>query len=169
MLLGHKGLPKGHEHRRRDANLKSMLNHFPKAVPEIPVSNVQKAAEYYVNALGFHLDWHNAEYGIAAVSQGECRMFLSDAPFRQGYGTVGPVMVWLNLNTKLEVDELYHRWRRAGAKTLDEPEDKPWRLREFRIADPDGNQLRVFFDFTWETRPDGTDHSVHTRPDGLPE
>ena len=26
-----------------------MLTHFPKAVPEIPVSNVEKAAEYYVN------------------------------------------------------------------------------------------------------------------------
>ena len=28
-----------------------MLTHFPKAVPEIPVSNVEKAAEYYVKAL----------------------------------------------------------------------------------------------------------------------
>src|SRR4051812_45988054 len=28
-----------------------MLTHFPQAVPEIPVSNVNKAAEYYVNVL----------------------------------------------------------------------------------------------------------------------
>jgi catechol 2,3-dioxygenase-like lactoylglutathione lyase family enzyme len=34
-----------------------MLTHFPQAVPEIPVSNVEKAAEYYVNVLGFHFDW----------------------------------------------------------------------------------------------------------------
>lgn len=38
----------------------------------------------------------------------------------------------------------------AGAKILAEPEDKPWRLREFRVADPDGNQLRVFYGFGWE-------------------
>jgi catechol 2,3-dioxygenase-like lactoylglutathione lyase family enzyme len=30
-----------------------MLTHFPQAVPEIPVSNIDKAAEYYVDVLGF--------------------------------------------------------------------------------------------------------------------
>ena len=127
-----------------------MPMHFPQAVPEIPVSNVEKAAEYYVNVLGFDFDWGNDEGGIGGISQGGCRMFLTNAPFRQYYGNVGTVVVWLNLASKQEVDELYHRWRDAGAKILAEPEDKPWRLREFRVADPDGNQLRVFYDFRWE-------------------
>src|ERR1700680_134011 len=30
---------------------------FPAAVPEIPVSDVGKAAEYYVKNLGFKIDW----------------------------------------------------------------------------------------------------------------
>ena len=50
----------------------------------------------------------------------------------------------MNLESKEEVDELYRRWQQAGAKIVAGPEDKPWRLREFRVADLDDNQLRVF-------------------------
>ena len=77
-----------------------MLTHFPQAVPEIPVSNVDKAAEYYVNVLGFSLDWGNDDGGIGGVSQGDCRMFLTNAPFRAVHGPKGPVIVWLNLSSK---------------------------------------------------------------------
>jgi hypothetical protein len=77
-----------------------VLTHLPRAVPEIPVSHVEKAAEYYVNVLGFHFDWGNDEGGIGGISQGECRMFLTNAPFRQHYGSGGTIVVWLNLDSK---------------------------------------------------------------------
>ncbi len=130
-----------------------MLTHIPQAVPEIPVRNVDQAAEYYVNVLGFSYDWGNDEGGIGGISQGDCRMFLTNPSFAETYGTGGPIVVWLNLNNKPEVDELYERWNAAGARILAPPEDKPWLLREFRVADPDGNQLRVFYDFSRDVKP----------------
>ena len=130
------------------------LTRLPGAVPEIPVRNVEKAAEYYVDVLGFSFDWGSDVGGIGGISQGDCRMFLTNAPFRAQYGTGGPVMVWLNLQSKQEVDQLYECWRQSGAKIVASPEDKPWNLREFRIEDVDGNQLRVFYDFSWELQHD---------------
>src|SRR5499425_96020 len=118
--------------------LENMITQFPQAVPEIPVINVEKSAEYYVSALGFHFDWGNDEGGIGGISQGDCRMFLTNPVFRGNQGINGTIIIWLNLNSKQEVDELYQRWQSAGAKMLAEPEDKPWHLREFRVADLDG-------------------------------
>lgn len=125
-----------------------MLIGIPKAIPEIPVRDVEKAAEYYADVLGFSFDWGDDQGGIGGISQGECRMFLTNPQFREQYGTAGAVMIWLNLDNKHEVDELYQRWREAGARILAEPEH----LREFRVGDLDGNQLRVFYDFSWELR-----------------
>ncbi len=127
-----------------------MVASLPAAVPELPVSNVDTAAKYYVDVLGFRFDWGDDEGGIGGISQGACRMFLTNAPFHERYGTGGPAMVWLNVNSRDEVDELYRRWHRAGATIVSPPEDKPWNLREFIVADPDDNRLRVFYDFTSE-------------------
>jgi uncharacterized glyoxalase superfamily protein PhnB len=126
-----------------------MSEEFPAAVPEIPVHDVAKAADYYVQRLGFHRDW--GDEAIGQVSRGNCRLFLTEDAFREPYGnTRGPVVIWLNLNNKKEVDELYEAWSQRGARIVSRPESKPWHLHEFTAADEDGNLLRVFYDFAWE-------------------
>ncbi len=120
---------------------------FPVPVPEIPAANVDKAAAYYVNILGFTLDWGDDQGGIAGISRGNCRLFVTNRSFRESYGNIGPIVFWLNLESKGEVDELFAQWKAAQAKIVSEPEDKPWNLREFMAADLDGNLIRVFYDF----------------------
>jgi uncharacterized glyoxalase superfamily protein PhnB len=120
---------------------------FPSAVPEIPVSHIDKAAEYYQAQLGFELDWGGEELGLAGISKGNCRMFLASPNYRKQYGNVGPVLTWLNLGSKEEVDELYELWSSSRAKLVSRPESKPWGLHEFTAEDPDGNLFRVFYDF----------------------
>lgn len=57
------------------------------------------------------------------------------------------MLLWLNLASRAEVDELFDEWNTAQTKIVAAPQDKPWNLREFVAADPDGNLIRVFYDF----------------------
>ena len=123
-----------------------MSEPFPGAVPEMPVSDVARAAVYYERCLGFNWDW--GIEGIGQVSRGSCRLFLTDGPFRKGAGT--PVTIWINLDSKAEVDALHEAWNNSGARIVAAPASEPWNLHEFTAADLDGNLLRVFYDFAWE-------------------
>ena len=120
---------------------------FPAAVPEIPVADADKSLAYYVDVFGFTVDWKDRQSGIAGITRGSCRLFLANCSFRKQHGNMGPVLFWLNLDSKDEVDNLFTEWKASQAKIISEPEDKPWKLREFVATDLDGNLIRVFYDF----------------------
>jgi predicted lactoylglutathione lyase len=82
----------------------AMKSTFPGAIPEIPVRDINEAAAYYESNLGFTVDWRDEELGLAGISKGNCRMFLANSNYRKAYGNVGPVLTWLNLESKEEVD-----------------------------------------------------------------
>src|SRR5437868_1719022 len=129
-----------------------MLPELPGAVPEIPVSDVAAAAEYYRDKLSFTVDWVEVDLALAGVSRDQCRLFLAGPGFRATRGNVGPASTWLNLSDKGEVDRLHRAWRSTDAILLSDPESKPWGLHEFTAADPDGNRFRVFYDFATPER-----------------
>jgi predicted lactoylglutathione lyase len=143
---------------RKDTKLNQesyMKSDFPAPVPEIPVSDINAAATYYQNNLGFTLDWSDEGLGLAGISKGHCRMFLANQPFRSGYGNTGPILTWLNLDSNEAVDDLYRVWSASNARLISAPESKPWGLHEFTAADLDGNLFRVFYDFATPEREKG--------------
>jgi uncharacterized glyoxalase superfamily protein PhnB len=117
------------------------------AIPEIPVSNIRESMAYYASCLGFTIDWGGEELGLAGISKGDCRIFLADPDYRKEYANIGKVVIWLNLVSKDEVDDLHRLWRASSAKLISAPESKSWGLHEFVAADLDDNLLRVFYDF----------------------
>jgi predicted lactoylglutathione lyase len=129
-----------------------MIPHLPGAVPEIPVSDINSATTYYRERLSFEVDWIAGDIDLAGVSRDHCRLFLAGPPFREARGNVSPVLTWLNLSSKAEVDALHDAWRATNAILLSAPESKPWGLHEFTAADPDGNLFRVFYDFATPER-----------------
>jgi predicted lactoylglutathione lyase len=127
---------------------------FPATCPEIPVSNLTAALAYYRDQLGFNVDWAEEQLGLACLSRGDTRMFMSTDEYRSVLGIKGPIVLWLNLSNRAEVDALHEQWAAAGARIADPPEAKPYnKLYEFFAQDIDGNYFRVFYDFAWEERP----------------
>jgi hypothetical protein len=59
----------------------AMKSKFPGAVPEIPVRDIK-------------------ELGLAGISKGNCRVFLANLDYRKEHGNIGPVLIWLNLESK---------------------------------------------------------------------
>src|SRR5262245_26154681 len=88
--------------------------------------------------------------GIGQVSRGDCRLFLTDDAFRKESGAREPVVTWINLESRAEVDAMHEAWSNSGARIVAVPESQPWNLHEFIAADLDDNLLRVFYDFAWE-------------------
>ena len=92
----------------------------------------------------FTLDWADADGGIAGISRGKCRLFLTNRTFRKAYGNIGSVLFGRNLDSKAEVNELCAEWNVARAKIVSKPADKAWKLGECTAADLDGNLSHVF-------------------------
>ena len=125
---------------------------LPQACPELPVADLTEALAYCRDRLGFSIDWADHGLGLAGISQGDSRLFVSSAAFRAGALNRGPLILWFNVHSRGEVDAIHARWQAAGARILTAPEPKPWKLHEFFAEDLDGNRLRVFYDFAWEER-----------------
>jgi predicted enzyme related to lactoylglutathione lyase len=100
--------------------------------PIIPVRDVPKAVDYYVNVLGFKKDWGDAMF--ASVSRGKVGLFLnSDEQGQPG------VWVWIGVS---DADALFAEYTAKGAKVRNTPQNYAWAY-EFQIEDPDGNVLRL--------------------------
>ncbi len=125
---------------------------FPPVCPEIPVADLAKSLAYYRDQFGFNIDWADEQLGLASLSRGETRAFMTNAGYRKHLGNQAPITLWLNLSNRDEIDALYREWADAGAIIAAPPEAQPHKLYEFFAQDPDGNIFRVFYDFAWEER-----------------
>lgn len=126
---------------------------LPAMCPDIPVADLAAALAYYRDSLGFAVDWSADGIGLACLSRGDTRLFMSNAQFRAPLGVRGPILLWLNLDGREEIDELHREWHAAGAKLSGPPAAHPdAKLYEFFAEDLDGNYIRVFYDYAWEER-----------------
>jgi uncharacterized glyoxalase superfamily protein PhnB len=112
---------------------------FVKTTPILRIFDESKAREFYVDFLGFTIDWeHRFEAGAPLymqVSKDQCVLHLSE---HYGDGTPGAAL-------RIETDDVdafqtelmskRYKYARPGV------EDMPWGTRDMSIKDPFGNRL----------------------------
>jgi catechol 2,3-dioxygenase-like lactoylglutathione lyase family enzyme len=112
---------------------------FKDCIPIITVRDVERATRFYVDVLGFSLDFETgAPHFVSGLFKDAVQLMLigSDGVnVRQQPGTA-------NLNFFAdEVDELFSACRDAAVEVIIEPGDRDYGQRDFAIRDPDGNVL----------------------------
>ncbi len=115
---------------------------FNQATPILRIFDEKKAKEFYIDYLGFKVDWeHRFEREMPLylqISRGGCHLHLSE---HHGDGTPGTKI-------RIECDDVkgfYMELKSKKYRYLNPGIDKvPWAQQEMCLADPFGNTL-IFF------------------------
>lgn len=107
-----------------------MCNEVENTIPVLRVRDMGVSKAFYVDKLGFRVDWGDGDT-VCQVSRDGHRIMLSE---EADIGT--PSWVWIGLRS----DKLFDRFLRLGLSVLQHPENKPWAY-EMKIRDVDGNVL----------------------------
>ncbi|MBI3790573.1 MAG: bleomycin resistance family protein [Gemmatimonadetes bacterium] len=100
--------------------------------PIFRVADVEASAAYYVEKLGFTIDWTAGD--VCCVRAHQFTLFLVE-------GDQGQPGAWAWLGVS-DVRALREHYRRTGAQIRHEPTNYAWAL-EMQVEDLDGNVLRV--------------------------
>jgi catechol 2,3-dioxygenase-like lactoylglutathione lyase family enzyme len=108
-------------------------------IPQLRITSAPRSLEFYVNGLGFAVDWqHQFEPGFPLFMQltreGQT-IFLTE---HIGDCAVGGAVYFL----VPDVDRCFAEFSGRGVSPTAPPADTPWGTREMLATDPDGNRLR---------------------------
>jgi uncharacterized glyoxalase superfamily protein PhnB len=107
-------------------------------VPELPVADVERAQQHYRDTLGFEIGWLYPGGEIGAVSRGQVGIF-----FRKTTPPFAAAVHWVFAD---DLDATYNELQSLGANIVEPLEKKPWGLRQFTVADIDGNRFYFHHD-----------------------
>jgi uncharacterized glyoxalase superfamily protein PhnB len=117
---------------------REVLTSIAQPVPELPVTDVERAQQHYRDALGFEIGWLDPSREIGAVSRGNVAIF-----FRKRSPPFEPAVHWV---FAADVDATYAELTSLGATITEPLEGKSWGLRQFAVRDLDGNRFYFHHD-----------------------
>jgi catechol 2,3-dioxygenase-like lactoylglutathione lyase family enzyme len=105
----------------------------------LAVRDLESSTRYYIDVLGFTRDPIDAE-GWSFLSKDRFRVMLGECPDERPASELGDHSYFAYLLVD-GVDDYYREVSARGALVRSTPEDKPWGLREFALATPDGHRI----------------------------
>lgn len=106
--------------------------------PILSVNDLAKSLDFYCHTLGFELAWSWGEPAeIAAVCRDNVEITLTQ---RAGAKPAGTGHVYLGISG---IDDYHAALVDAGVTIVVPIADRPYGMRDFRIADPSGNELSI--------------------------
>jgi uncharacterized glyoxalase superfamily protein PhnB len=118
---------------------------FTRITPILRILDEQKAREFYVDYLGFNVDWEYRGEGplYMQISMGEILLHLSE---HSGDATVGAALKLHTDDIEGYVDELVAKeGPPGGAEQYPGVAEQPWGSLDMLLVDPFGNRL-IFTD-----------------------
>jgi uncharacterized glyoxalase superfamily protein PhnB len=107
------------------------------AATTFAVRDVARSVEHYRDVLGFRVAFTYGEpIFYAGLTRDAVTIHLQAAANTKRQPGQGSVYVFVT-----GVDALYRELEERGAELLNEPQDYPYGMRDFNVADPDGNEL----------------------------
>lgn len=107
-----------------------------KIVVMLPISDIKRSMEFYQSVLGFEVQSHHDEWGWAFLVRDGCGLML-DRSINSGKGRDAIAYLYTD-----DVDEYYRQVKKTGHE-VEPPAVTFYKMREFRLTDPDGNELWI--------------------------
>jgi catechol 2,3-dioxygenase-like lactoylglutathione lyase family enzyme len=101
-------------------------------MPGLPLDDVPAGVAHYRDVLGFTVNYQQHDLGVMDCD--DVRLLLIARTDR--HTGIGSAYLYVE-----NVDALYSELRAKGANVQGEPVSRPWGLREFRVLDPEGNEI----------------------------
>ncbi len=103
-------------------------------IPILRVNSLAASLRYYVDVLGFKVDWGGGENSIMASVSRDGRAIM----LCQGEQGQAGTWIWIGVE---DIEPLFAEYSGKGARFREQPTNYPWAY-EMRIEDPDGHVLR---------------------------
>jgi len=121
---------------------------FTKITPSLPVSCVSTSIDFYNNILGFRVAGRDGDNHTWLQLTSDSEAQRDDVAVniylrRRGFPDLSEDAAFGKIYIRMggeanELDELLEKYRKLGAVVRNEMSVKPWGLKDFTVADPDG-------------------------------